>query len=83
MPAKHDITHIGVNLLARTPLPPNQLHAMPVEAEDLEAAFRQWEGRGHKIAGRATVGSVEAIVVADGWLQGAQNGRSAGKASGY
>lgn len=46
------------------------------------------EQRGHKLQDTATVASVEAILVgpsADGkiWLQGAQNGRSAGKAAGY
>jgi hypothetical protein len=29
------------------------------------------------------VASVEAILISDGWIQGAQNGRSAGKAAGY
>lgn len=41
------------------------------------------EKRGHKLADTSSVASVEAIVIADGWLQGAQNGRSAGKAAGY
>ena len=46
------------------------------------------EQRGHKIEEIATVASVEAILVGpspDGkvWLQGAQNGRSAGKAAGF
>jgi gamma-glutamyltranspeptidase/glutathione hydrolase len=41
------------------------------------------ESRGHKLADTPSVASVEAIVIGDGWLQGAQNGRSAGKAAGY
>lgn len=46
------------------------------------------EQRGHKLQDIATVASVEAVLTghsADGkvWLQGAQNGRSAGKAAGY
>ena len=39
---------------------------------------------GHTVEPNAGgVGSVEALVVSDGWVQGAQNGRSAGKAAGY
>jgi gamma-glutamyltranspeptidase/glutathione hydrolase len=41
------------------------------------------EQRGHKVEPIATVASVEAIVFDGGWIQGAQNGRSAGKAAGY
>lgn len=41
------------------------------------------EKRGHKLADTSSVASVEAIVIDGGWLQGAQNGRSAGKAAGY
>ncbi len=46
------------------------------------------EKRGHKLGETGSVGSVEAILAGpsrDGrvWLQGAQNGRSAGKAAGY
>lgn len=46
------------------------------------------EGRGHRVEETGNVGSVEAILVgtdAQGrvWLQGASNGRSAGKAAGY
>ncbi len=39
--------------------------------------------RGHKLADTSSVGSVEAIAVSGGWLEAAQNGRSAGKAAGY
>lgn len=41
------------------------------------------EKRGHKLADTSSVGSVEAIAITGGWLEGAQNGRSAGKAAGY
>jgi len=41
------------------------------------------EKRGHRVADTSSVASVEAIVIDGGWLQGAQNGRSAGKAAGY
>jgi gamma-glutamyltranspeptidase/glutathione hydrolase len=39
--------------------------------------------RGHKLTDTSGVGSVEAIAVVGGWLEAAQNGRSAGKAAGY
>jgi gamma-glutamyltranspeptidase/glutathione hydrolase len=41
------------------------------------------EKRGHSLETIASVGSVEAVLIDGGWLQGAQNGRSAGKAAGY
>jgi gamma-glutamyltranspeptidase / glutathione hydrolase len=46
------------------------------------------EGRGHKVEETGNVGSVEAILVGPDargrvWLEGALNGRSAGKAAGY
>ena len=41
------------------------------------------EQRGHQLKEGGGVASVEAIVVDGGWLQGAQNGRSTGKAAGY
>jgi len=41
------------------------------------------EKRGHRLEEISSVASVEAIFVGDGWIQGAQNGRSSGKASGY
>jgi gamma-glutamyltranspeptidase/glutathione hydrolase len=41
------------------------------------------EKRGHRLENTSSVASVEAIVIGDGWLEGAQNGRSAGKAAGY
>lgn len=41
------------------------------------------ERMGHRLEEISSVGSVEAILIDGGWLQGAQNGRSAGKAAGY
>ena len=41
------------------------------------------EKRGHKLRETGGVASVEAILVDGGWLQGAANGRSSGKAAGY
>jgi 6-phosphogluconolactonase len=37
-----NLTQLGANLLDRTPLPPGQLHAMPVEGADLEAGTRDY-----------------------------------------
>jgi 6-phosphogluconolactonase len=36
--ADRNLVHLHDNLVARVPLPPENLHAMPVEAEDLDAA---------------------------------------------
>lgn len=41
------------------------------------------EKRGHALEEIASVASVEAILISDGWIQGALNGRSSGKAAGY
>jgi len=41
------------------------------------------ENMGHRLDEAATVASVEAILIDGRWLQGAQNGRSSGKAAGY
>ena len=45
--------------------------------------LRLIESMGHKIQPISPVASVEAIFFDGGWLQGAQNGRSGGKAAGY
>lgn len=37
-----NLTHLRESLLARAPLRPEQIHAMPVEAPDLEAAARAY-----------------------------------------
>lgn len=41
------------------------------------------KAKGHEIAPIANVAVVEAILVAEGWLQGATDGRGHGKAAGY
>jgi 6-phosphogluconolactonase len=44
-PAGHtdrNLTHLRESLLARVPLPPKQVHAMPVEATDLEVAASRY-----------------------------------------
>jgi gamma-glutamyltranspeptidase/glutathione hydrolase len=41
------------------------------------------EGRGHHIGSISSVARVESILAADGWLQGAADGRSNGKAAGF
>lgn len=40
--ADRNLTHIREALLARVPLPPAQMHAMPVEAADPDAAARDY-----------------------------------------
>jgi 6-phosphogluconolactonase len=37
-----NLTHLRESLLANAPLPPGQIHAMPVESPDLEAAAREY-----------------------------------------
>ena len=37
-----NLTHLRESLLQHAPLPPEQIHAMPAEASDLEAAARQY-----------------------------------------
>jgi gamma-glutamyltranspeptidase/glutathione hydrolase len=59
---------------------PDRLRVEPGFSPDTLALL---EMRGHVIEPIFTVGSVEAIAAAGGWLQGAQNGRSAGKAAGF
>ncbi|MCC7156418.1 MAG: gamma-glutamyltransferase [Bryobacterales bacterium] len=41
------------------------------------------EKRGHVLEEADTVARTEAILIGEGWLQGAQNGRSTGKVAGY
>jgi len=38
-----NLTHLRESLLEYAPLPPGQIHAMPVESQDLEAAARQYD----------------------------------------
>jgi 6-phosphogluconolactonase len=39
---ERNVTHLSESLLAHAPLPPEHLYAMPVEADDLEAAAKQY-----------------------------------------
>jgi 6-phosphogluconolactonase len=50
-----NLTHLRESLLQHAPLPPEQIHAMPVEATDLEAAARQYARDLEAIAGPAPV----------------------------
>lgn len=57
-PAGHpdrNLTHLHESLLERTPLSPEQIHAMPVEAPDLEAAARSYARTLQEIAGSPPV----------------------------
>ncbi len=53
--ADRNLTHIGETLLASAPLPAAQLHAMPVEAGDLDAAARQYAQLLRDVAGSPPV----------------------------
>lgn len=50
-----NLTHLRESLLGRTPLPPDQIHAMPVEGQDLEAAAAAYAQTLAQIAGSAPV----------------------------
>src|SRR5262245_675515 len=53
-PAEHDdrnLTHLRASLLSQAPLRPEQVHAMPVESRDLDAAVEQYARTLGKIAG--------------------------------
>jgi 6-phosphogluconolactonase len=57
-PAEHpdrNLTHLRKSLLTRVPLPAEQIHAMPVEGPDLEAAARQYALTLQEIAGSPPV----------------------------
>jgi 6-phosphogluconolactonase len=57
-PAGHpdrNLTHLRESLLAHCPLRPEQVHAMPVEAENLEAASEQYATTLERIAGAPVV----------------------------
>lgn len=57
-PAGHpdrNLTHLAASLLARAPLPPAQLHAMPVESPRLEAAAARYARTLEEHAGRPAV----------------------------
>jgi len=50
-----NLTHLRESLLAHAPLPPEQIHPMPVEAADLEAAARAYARTLEGIAGTPPV----------------------------
>jgi 6-phosphogluconolactonase len=50
-----NLTHLRESLLAHSPLRPEQIHAMPVEATDLEAATRRYARTLQDIAGTPAV----------------------------
>ena len=50
-----NLTHLRESLLAHSPLRPEQIHAMPVEATDLEAASRRYARTLQDIAGTPAV----------------------------
>jgi gamma-glutamyltranspeptidase / glutathione hydrolase len=59
---------------------PDKLYLEKGFSPDTKALLQKM---GYTLEETASVASVEAIVIDAGWLQGAQNGRSAGKAAGY
>jgi 6-phosphogluconolactonase len=50
-----NLTHLRESLLAHAPLPPAQIHAMPVESPDLEAAAKEYARTLEGIAGAPAV----------------------------
>jgi 6-phosphogluconolactonase len=57
-PAGHpdrNLTHLRESLLAHCPLPPEQVHAMPVESTDLDSASRGYATTLQQIAGTPAV----------------------------
>ena len=50
-----NLTHLRESLLVHAPVPPTQVHAMPVESDDLEAAAAQYARTLEGIAGRPPV----------------------------
>jgi 6-phosphogluconolactonase len=53
--ADRNLTHLRESLLARAPLSPQQIHAMPVEAADLEAAAADYAATLRGLAGTPPV----------------------------
>lgn len=53
--AVRNLTHIQASLLAHAPLPPANLHAMPVEAAELDAAARDYATALQRICGTPAV----------------------------
>jgi len=50
-----NLTHLRESLLQRTPLRPEQIHAMPVESQDLEAAAASYAATLRQVAGSPAV----------------------------
>jgi len=50
-----NLTHLTESLLSHAPLPPSQIHAMPVDAADLEAAARAYAETLESLAGSPPV----------------------------
>jgi len=50
-----NLTHLRETLLAHCPLPPEQVHAMPVESVDLDSASREYAAALRQIAGTPVV----------------------------
>jgi 6-phosphogluconolactonase len=50
-----NLTHLRESLLARAPLPPANLHAMPVEARDLDAAAAEYARELARVCGTPAV----------------------------
>jgi 6-phosphogluconolactonase len=50
-----NLTHLRESLLAHCPLPPEQVHAMPVESADLEAASQRYALTLRQIAGAPAI----------------------------
>lgn len=53
--ADRNLTHLRESLLSHAPLRPEQIHAMPVEAANLDAAAAQYAATLHAIAGKPAV----------------------------
>lgn len=53
--ASRNLTHIQANLLAQVPLPPAQLHAMPVDAADLPLACTAYAATLQRVCGTPPV----------------------------
>jgi len=49
--ADRNLTHLRESLLNRSPIPPEQIHAMPVESPNLDAAAREYASLLGEIAG--------------------------------
>jgi 6-phosphogluconolactonase len=50
-----NLTHLRESLLERAPLRPEQIHAMPVESQDLQAAVSSYAATLHEVAGSPAV----------------------------